>query len=160
MIYYKVGDATQPCVEGDIRVIVHICNDAGKWGAGFSKALSARWKEPEEYYKSQRKFAKNRCLLGQIQWIFPEVRLGVANMIAQEGTRSVLNPRPIRYESLELCLNRLAAGCHAAMREQKKGLTLHMPRIGCGLAGGNWDAVGSLVAEALWDFDVYVYDLP
>jgi hypothetical protein len=37
-----------------------------------------------------------------------------------------------------------------------------MPRIGCGLAGGNWDQIEPLLEEhlALAGFDVPVYDLP
>jgi len=34
MITYLVGDATQPQGEG-VKVIAHICNDIGAWGAGF-----------------------------------------------------------------------------------------------------------------------------
>jgi hypothetical protein len=37
-----------------------------------------------------------------------------------------------------------------------------MPRIGCGLAGGNWDTVGAIVEQELGrqGVAVTVYDLP
>jgi hypothetical protein len=41
-----VGDATAPAGSGP-RVIVHVCNDVGKWGRGFVLALSRKWAEPE-----------------------------------------------------------------------------------------------------------------
>jgi len=162
MIRYQSGDATCPIVKTGTRVIAHVCNDAGKWGAGFSGAVSKEWKEPEEFYRKQFRFSKNRCKLGAVQWAFIDTDLAVANMIAQEGVRSVLNPKPIRYDALERCLNKTAEGCHGLIGDSttisKRKVTVHMPRIGCGLAGGSWDRVGPLVEEAFWDLDVYVYD--
>ena len=40
--------------------------------------------------------------------------------------------------------------------------SVHMPRIGCGLAGGNWDQIEPLLEEhlAMAGFDVRMYDLP
>jgi hypothetical protein len=34
-----------------------------------------------------------------------------------------------------------------------------MPRIGCGLAGGDWSTVEKIINDSLPDIDVYVYDL-
>lgn len=160
MIHYKLGDATTPISRPGIRVLAHICNDEGKWGAGFSGAVSLRWKEPEDFYRSQFRFAKNRFKRGEIQWVFVEPKLAVLNMIAQEGTRSLLNPKPIRYDALESCLNKAVAACHALEEERGKAVTIHMPRIGCGLAGGDWSIVEPLLSEILFAFDVYVYALP
>jgi hypothetical protein len=44
----------------------------------------------------------------------------------------------------------------------EEGTIIHMPRIGCGLVGGNSDQVEPLLEEhlALAGFDVRVYDLP
>lgn len=162
MIHYLDGDATQPIIKTGTRVISHVCNDAGKWGAGFSGAVSKEWSEPEELYRRKARYAKDRCRLGAVQWVFIDPELAVVNMIAQKGVRSSLNPKPIRYEALETCLNKLAEGCHGLINSsssKKKKVTVHMPRIGCGLAGGTWDIIGGLVEESCWDLDVYVYDL-
>lgn len=39
--------------------------------------------------------------------------------------------------------------------------TVHMPRIGCGLAGGTWDKIEPLINESLVknEIETYVYDL-
>ena len=161
MIRYVEGDATNPIVKTGTRVIAHVCNDAGKWGAGFSGAVSKEWSEPEEFYRRQRRHTA-RGKLGEVQWVFVDLELAVVNMIAQEGVRGASNPKPIRYEALEVCLNKTAEGCHGLIGDSsstnKRKVTVHMPRIGCGLAGGSWDVVGPLVEEAFWDLDVYVYD--
>lgn len=40
-IHYVTGDATEPIGEGE-KIIAHICNDQGGWGAGFVLALSKK----------------------------------------------------------------------------------------------------------------------
>jgi hypothetical protein len=39
--------------------------------------------------------------------------------------------------------------------------TVHMPRIGCGLAGGTWDRIGPIVERTLSakNIGAFVYDL-
>ena len=44
-IKYLKGDATCPQAKG-MKIICHVCNDAGGWGKGFVLALSKRWDEP------------------------------------------------------------------------------------------------------------------
>lgn len=154
MIHYQIGDATCPTIHDGTRVIAHVCNDAGKWGAGFSGAVSDRWKEPEVFYRSQYRRARFSFKLGEVQWVFVETDLAIVNMIAQHDTRSKKNPKPIRYDALESCLNKLVESC-----QDLGDVTLHMPRIGSGLAGGDWGLIESLIDEICWDFDVYVYDL-
>ncbi len=41
-INYVKGDATAPIGIGN-KIIVHICNDIGRWGKGFVMALSKKW---------------------------------------------------------------------------------------------------------------------
>ncbi len=59
---------------------------------------------------------------------------------------------PIRYEALALCLTAVR---HAA---EKLGSSVHMPRIGTGLAGGKWERIEPLILKMLEGREVYVYD--
>lgn len=45
-IKYVIGDATEPQGTGR-KIIAHVCNDCGGWGAGFVLALSAKDYRPE-----------------------------------------------------------------------------------------------------------------
>ena len=155
LIHYIIGDATEPTIETGKRVIAHVVNDQGVWGKGFVNAISKKWKDPETYYLKQAKFAKKHFKLGESQWVFVDLDLAVCNMIAQHGLYSSKNPVPLRYDALEQCLAKLAKGTRALM-----GMTVHMPRIGCGLARGDWGRVSDMIEDTLWDMDVYVYDLP
>ena len=150
-IQYIAGDATAPIGDGN-KIIAHVCNDIGAWGAGFVLAISKRWPQPKAEYlkeKSQRSLA-----LGTVSVIQVEPRIWVANMIAQRGIRTQDGEPPIRYAALRQCLGILAA------EAQKLQATVHMPRIGCGLAGGKWEAVEPLIRVAIPGTEVFVYDLP
>jgi len=147
MIYYKKGDATRPVTPGN-KIICHICNDIGAWGAGFVLALSKRWSEPEDSYRE----CPEEWMLGTTQVIPVEDDISVANMIAQRGITGMSDKPPIRYGALRVCL---AAVNDVAYRTKA---TLHMPRIGCGLAGGEWSEVEKIIKDTC-SVDVYVYDL-
>lgn len=162
-ITYVVGDATDP-TGNDQRIIAHVCNDLGAWGAGFSGAISRRWNAPEQdyrawYARSRRKDALTPFALGR-SWFTPVGDgLHVVSMVAQHGTRSAKNPTPIRYDALAQCLNYV--GREALLWGPEHPTSVHMPRIGCGLAGGAWDRVEPLIVEHLCDrgVPVTVYDL-
>src|SRR5688572_6727620 len=139
-IKYVTGDATRPEGEGS-KIIVHVCNDLGAWGAGFVLALSKRWKGPEEQY---RQWAKGELTiappfaLGNVQFVHVTGTEWVANLIGQEGFGEPGRP-PVRYLAIGKGLERVAK--EALAREA----SVHMPRIGCGLAGGKWEVIEALI---------------
>ena len=132
-ILYIKGDATAPIGSG-VKVITHICNDIGGWGKGFVLALT----------------------LGAVQFVNVENELYVANMIGQHGIyKDSKGLPPIRYDAVRQCLKEVAlfAIDHKA--------SVHMPRIGCGLAGGKWELMEQIIKEELItkEIAVTVYDL-
>ncbi|AOW90102.1 macro domain-containing protein [Streptomyces olivaceus] len=142
-IRYVRGDATVPSVKG-VKVIAHVCNDLGGWGKGFVLAVSRRWPEPEAAYRAwHRDRAANDFGLGAIQLVRVETYVWVANMIGQRGMRTGSKGVPVRYEAIDTALGRLAD------RAIELGASVHMPRIGCGLAGGKWSRVEPLIGERL-----------
>lgn len=157
MIYYVIGDATRPEAEGH-KIIVHVCNDIGKWGKGFVLAISKRWKEPERDYRQwyADPAGSNRVELGKIQPVRVEDDITVINMIAQKGIYRSKGVPPIRYDALRTCLDKVS---EYAGEISKGTVSIHMPRIGCGLAGGSWPEVEKIIKETLPDRDVFVYDL-
>ncbi|GAA2302031.1 macro domain-containing protein [Streptomyces kunmingensis] len=153
-ITYVRGDATQPFGKGP-RLIVHVCNDIGGWGKGFVLALSRRWPEPEKAYRRwHRERATNDFGLGAVQFVQVESYLWVANLVGQRGTRTGSKGVPVRYEAIGAGLADVAA------KAAELGASVHMPRIGCGLAGGKWPRVEPLITERLTarGIPVTVYD--
>jgi O-acetyl-ADP-ribose deacetylase (regulator of RNase III) len=157
---YVVGDATDPPGPGP-RIIAHVCNDIGAWGRGFVHAVSRRWPAPEREFRRWSRADSFR--LGAVQLVPVEAELWVANMVGQHGIMTLRGLKtgaghepdagpPVRYEAIRECLGTLAG--HA----RELGASVHMPRIGCGLAGGEWSRVEPLIAETLGDVPVVVYD--
>ncbi|WP_292008267.1 macro domain-containing protein [Chryseobacterium sp.] len=150
-IHYLKGDATAPQASG-VKIIAHICNDLGGWGKGFVLAVSKRWKEPEKEYRDWHRFrSKNNFGLGEIQVIQVEKYIYVANMIGQKGMKTGSNGVPVRYEAIEKCLTKLT------QEAKNLGASVHMPRIGCGLAGGKWEMIEPVITKTLLENDVEVY---
>jgi O-acetyl-ADP-ribose deacetylase (regulator of RNase III) len=166
MITYLQGDATSPQTKGP-KLIVHICNDAGKWGAGFVLAVTRRWHRPEEMYRRwyQDRYpviihdtdhvvmTSGRFQLGETQLVQVQQGLYIVNMVAQSGTRTGPKGPPIRYGALDDCLGTVASYVESFQA------SVHMPRIGTGLAGGKWDQIEPLIQKRLGHTPVFVYDL-
>lgn len=153
-ITYIRGDATVPSVKG-VKLIAHVCNDIGGWGKGFVVALSRRWPEPEAAYRSwHRGRAAGDFGLGAVQFVQVEPYVWVANMVGQRGIRRGSKGVPVRYEAIDVALGRLAD------KAVELCASVHMPRIGCGLAGGKWSRVEPLIVERLLKrgLSVTVYD--
>lgn len=148
-IQYVVGDATRPPEALKPAVIVHVCNDQGRWGKGFVLAVSKRWSAPRQAYL--RAFREGEARLGTVQFVKVEENLWVANMVAQKGLGR--GAQRIQYEHLETCLLEVARWI------ADRPMTVHMPRIGCGLGGGTWGMIEPFV-DGLLASPTYVYDLP
>lgn len=152
-IQYLKGDATNPIGNGT-KIIVHVCNDIGGWGKGFVMAISKKWTEPERAY---REWFKNKELfvLGEVQHVQVEEDIFVANIIGQHKiNKDEYGNAPIRYDAIQKGLSKVAEFA------RKNKATVHMPRIGCGLAGGNWEMIEPILKETLLknEIKVIVYD--
>jgi len=154
MIKYVKGDATAPIGKG-IKLIVHVCNDIGAWGAGFVLALSKKWDGPETEY---RRIPAAKRKLGYVQYIPVGDNTFVVNMIGQHNIKpNEFGVSPVRYGAIGVCLKK-AAEFARTLNNGKTPVSIHMPRIGCGLAGGSWTIMEQVIEEAVGDVPVVVYD--
>ena len=154
LLRFTKGDATLPN-GSNLRYILQIVNNEGKYGAGFSGSLARRWPKVETEYRSwwRERFGKLR--LGDIQVVQILSDLVVINMVAQKGIVGPENSKPIDYAALKACLAKAGAEI------SNYNASVHMPRIGCGLAGGTWEDVEPLIEAELLKrgISVTVYDL-
>ncbi len=152
-IQYLWGDATMPRGEGP-KILAHIVNDgAARWGAGFARVVGKKWPDAQQDFRA---WAEERNLrLGKVRLFDLSPDLAVAHMVAQRGYGPSPKPR-IRYGPLLECLSQLAEVAKA------RRAAVHMPRIGTGQAGGNWEIIGELIEQCLCKAGVLVtvYDLP
>lgn len=158
-LHYIKGDATRPPSHEHPAVIAHVCNDRGRWGKGFVVAVSKRWKLPALEYRRAHKAGEIR--LGLVQFVpVEDDGLWVANMVAQQGLGR--SGRKVQYNHLETCLTTVRhwIAARAESHPQEPPVSVHMPRIGCGLGGGEWSEVEKIVSRTLLaeSVEVFVYD--
>ena len=159
-IHYVIGDATNPLGDGN-KIIAHVCNDCNAWGKGFVLAINKAFgnRPMEEFRRASESLRiSSNSLLGTIQIVKVCKGIYVCNMIAQHGINGggMQYTIPLRYDALGECLKQLAD------KAIELKASVHMPRIGCGLAGGSWDKVEEKIRTYLLDkgVSVIVYDLP
>lgn len=153
-ITYLTGDALTPRGSPP-QIIAHIVNDrSGTWGGGFAKAAANKYPDAQIDFRYWTQQASNHKL-GNVHWFGSKEHLSLASMVAQQGYGKSHAPR-IRYPALETCLREVAS------RAIESHASVHMPRIGCGAAGGRWEVIEEFVYDTLvaQGVDVVVYDLP
>jgi O-acetyl-ADP-ribose deacetylase (regulator of RNase III) len=134
------GDLLQLALEGQFDVIVHGCNCHCAMGAGIAKSIKTLF--PEAYLADQKTTKGDRSKLGLLSYATVcrnDLEFTVVNAYTQFGWRGkgVL----VDYDAVR-----------SVMRNVKlrfTGLRIGYPRIGAGLAGGDWTAIASIIDEEL-----------
>lgn len=163
MISYRTGDATSP--QERPAVIAHVVNDVGAFGAGFSGALAQRYPLARQSYRQWFQGAYDSQIrqgsampfrLGSVLLIRPvpeDANLFLAHLLAQRGIGT--DKRRVDYSALSDALGALYNLIVACV-----DMSVHMPRIGCGLGGGQWWEVERCLRERLPCVPTFVYTLP
>lgn len=160
MNYTEVeGDLIQLAKDANFDVIAHGCNCFCKQKSGIAFQM-AKWfgtDEPMKFNRERKEYRGDINKLGNIEsysyFMKPnyKARLDVVNCYSQYryGTNHPDGQRnPIDYQALQLCLRKI--------NYTFKGKKIGLPKIGCGLAGGDWSVVKELIMAELTDCDVTV----
>lgn len=163
-IQYVKGNATDPQGDGN-KLVIHIVNDIGKFGAGFAKAVMNKYPIVREKYIDWFN-GKIRFALGKNQFVKVKEDLWFCNMIAQHGVIGKNNPVPIKYDALRTCIKEVRFFCKSMNPMDNTKIlrgkwSVFAPRIGSGLAGGKWEIIEQIINEELIDngIEVIIYDL-
>lgn len=142
-------------LDTDIDFIAHGVNCQGKMGSGVAKAISDLYPEVKAGYlnffqtKLPLTLEGGKDFLGTVQTVITSDKKRVFNCFTQEyyGYDGQLY---VSYKAIREVFEILAE--HYSV--------IAIPRIGCGLAGGNWDIVKEIINEVTGDrLDVHVYYL-
>ncbi len=186
-IHYMDGDVTNPIVptnkdlsfighdpdtlDDPTRVfIVHCCNDIGAMGSGVARALFMRWPEVRseyvDWFQSREGFE-----LGNFQLVptktgcngLVDEGFTVVNLIGQRSIRGKAGDVPVRYEAHREGFTALSDLLNEKFPyEGGVNPVIHMPRIGCNLAGGSWAKMEEIILHTFCErgYEVIVYDIP
>ncbi len=133
-------------VEGNILdiekgIIAHQCNMSGVMNAGLARSI--RQKYPLVFERYRRSCEAGLFTLGTAQVVkVSDAPLYVCNLAGQEGYGR--NRRYTDYDALRLALRRLAQMSDASR------LQVYLPYLmGCGLGGGDWTIVSSIIEKEI-----------
>lgn len=146
VVKYIKGDL----FDTDADIIAHGCNCRGGYGSGVAGIMAKKYPKARHYYLD--KFEEEGWQLGDVQF----VRQWNDKIIANCATQDAYYPRDRRhadYDAIRLCMMKVK---DYAM---DKGLTIAAPKIGAGLAGGDWDVIEKIMEEVFSDYDITIYYL-
>ena len=166
-IKYINRDITNPVKTPNIILIPHVVNDIGVMGAGVARALFMKWPNVRSDYiewfnfktkdpiikKEIEVFTIGKCQLVEVA----PPNIYVINMVGQNGIKVVGDIIPLNYKELANCLKEVERLAEDIGWYFKRDVEIHMPRIGCGLAGGKWEKVEQLILKNI-NHPVTVYD--
>ena len=154
MITIKEGslfDATE-------GVICHQVNCKGNMGRGIAKQFQTLFPAAfDEYVRTCHSVAPSSFLLGKIVVCRETINpiLYTCSMFAQDDWRGH-NVCNTNYPAFRECCGRIKQ----FQIDNSYSLVIHMPYlIGCGLGGGDWPIVYSIIEEELCDYNVILWKL-
>ena len=156
-IIEKRGDILSPNKTGHDVIVCHQVNCWGVMGAGLAKQM--REKFPLMYLEYKRlcsSTADKRTLLGQVltsSVVYNGYEYTIANLFGQEqiGTGKCYT----EYDALRKALQTVR--CIASPLPGRASWRVRIPyRMGCGLAGGDWNIVRAIIQKELVEHSIIV----
>lgn len=161
IIKYVKGDITK----SEECYIAHGVNCCNVMGSGVAKAISDKWPEVKEryheftsaHYADAKKYgeveAVKRRLLGKVDQVIVDDwgTLMVYNCYTQTDYGYKKGNRYCNYDAV--------AECFIWLNRVLQGNQLAIPKIGSGLANGNWKIIERIINDATPDIKVVVYEL-
>lgn len=150
-IKYVPGDLT----ESQADIIFHGCNCYCVMGSGVARALRAKWSEVFEADLQTKPGDSTKMGTFSIATI-PGTKTQVLNMYTQFKFGG-LNGPDIDYAAVRSCMNILRD--YLSVCDPKGTMTVAGPRIGAGLAGGDWKIIASIIENTFPDREIRIYTI-
>ncbi|MGL5316329.1 MAG: hypothetical protein ACRC92_23945 [Peptostreptococcaceae bacterium] len=128
-------------------ILLHQVNCKGVMGAGLAKSISNQIGQMKPDYVEYCHISDySQGLLGKVLIHKVSSQFKVASCFGQYDYGR--DKQYTDYDALRKCFKRLS--------KYKDHILLIPYRIGCGLAGGDWGRVCSIIEEELWDNQYYI----
>lgn len=128
-------------------IIVHGCNAQGVMGSGVAKAVKDKY--PEAYQKYYAEYLHGLLTPGWISVYNPSRYLTIVSGITQEYYGRDKNVVYVDYDSL--------AEVFRKVKSIWPGVPVHIPKIGAGLANGDWEIISRIIDTIYPDDSVTCY---
>lgn len=143
------GDLINLAKQGMFDVITHGCNCFSNMGAGIAVPMKNNFRV-SSYPLESPETAGDFNKLGQIEGRPFGLISGKSVIVVNSYTQYVPNARmkPLDYEALALCMRKI--------NHTYKGKHIGLPKIGAGLAGGDWNRIREIIQRELVDCEITV----
>ena len=123
-------------------------------GSGVARALFTKWKQVKEEYHKFNEDTKPENLLSKTHFI----DCGNKEVINIYGQFDYGYDRK-RYVNYAIIAESLSwINCILSDKPEEDRM-LALPKIGCGLAGGDWEVMKEIIDDATPDIEVWIYEL-
>ena len=134
------GDLIRMAMDGEFDVIIHGCNCFCTMGAGIAKSIKEHF--PEAYMSDLKTVKGDKSKLGSFSFAKHEIgnkELTIINAYTQfhwkgSGTKA-------DYDAIR--------GVFSQIKDRYSGRRIGYPKIGAGLAGGDWTLISRIITEEL-----------
>lgn len=139
------GDLIKKAKEGEFNLIVHGCNCFCTMGAGIAKSIKREF--PVAFYADLATPKGSREKLGTCSFATVAGR-GTSLIVVNAYTQfDYLGGRvKVNYDAVRLCMR--------WVRRNFGDKRIGLPKIGAGLAGGDWEIISKIIEEELSGVDV------
>lgn len=140
-------------LDANEQIIVHGCNAQGKMRSGVAKAIREKW--PEASYDPYiKEYENNGLRVGSTILGVTSCGKIIANAITQEfyGYDGKLY---LSYDALIEVFSYIDNNILSAHDDGYE--TIAMPKIGSGLAGGNWEIIEEIISTCFVNRNVVIY---
>jgi O-acetyl-ADP-ribose deacetylase (regulator of RNase III) len=134
------GDLIHLAIIGEFDLIVHGCNCFCTMGAGIAKGIKAAF--PAAFEADLATACGDRAKLGTCTFAVIDrngISLVVVNAYTQFDYRGS-GPK-VDYDAVRSCFQ--------LIKQQHSGKRIGFPKIGAGLAGGDWARIAAIIEEEL-----------
>ena len=135
------GDLLALAREGVFDVIVHGANCQCTMGAGIAKGIKAQF--PGAYEADLKTTAGDRGKLGTVSWAEVVLESGESLVVVNAYTQFHWRGRGVKVDYAAV------RSAMRAVRTRFAGSRIGYPRIGAGLAGGDWSVIAAIIDEEL-----------
>lgn len=132
--------------DGHDDIIIHQCNCFCNWGAGIARTMRSKY--PAAWGADLLTTPGDKNKMGTYTY-WTDNLISVINVYGQYTMGRTKTQTD--YDALR-----------SALRKVNKDFpsgTIGMPKVGCGLGGGNWNIVSKIIEEEFKDREVTIYEI-
>lgn len=144
------GDLIKLAKESRFNVIAHGCNCISKQKSGIAAQMAKHFgtdKFPKEIYWEDQYVNKLGCIDAKTINGTIIINCYTQYLPGKAGPGYTI---PLDYDALRMCMRKI--------NYIYEGLDIGLPKIGCGLAGGDWNKVKEIIDEELSSMNVTIVE--